>query len=325
MHYNPALLEAAGRYLGVEEWPGSRQNPAVLGFFDRSGHPQIHEDETPWCAAFVGAVLAELGLPNTGRLNARSYLDWGAPVGLADARPGDVVVLWRGQPSGWQGHVGFLVAIDGDKLLLRGGNQGNRVSDHPYPTTRILAIRRAVAGDTSGRPTLRHGSTGAPVRDLQDRLVSLGYPVGAVDGSFGARTRGAVLAFQADHDLTSDGVVGPATRDALDRAARRPERDLDEAALRARGSTTLKNADSAQAGTTLAMVIGSGTLAVERAEGALAALERSGGILDRAGALVSAYWPVLLLLVLGLGTWYLLSEIKRARIEDARSGRNLGR
>lgn len=325
MKYNPALLEAAGRYLGIEEWPGARQNPAVLELFQKSGNPQVHDDETSWCAAFVGAVLAELGLPNTGRLNARSYLEWGAPVGMAEAKPGDVVILWRGSPQGWQGHVAFLLGFEGDAVILRGGNQGNRVSDAPYPTSRILGIRRAVSASGTGRPILRMGQHGAAVRDLQDQLSALGYPAGAIDGQFGSRTREAVLAFQADNNLPCDAIVGGQTWDALQAAVPRVTRDIDAATLRARGSSTIRNADTAQAGTTAAMLLGGGTIALERADGAIAAMEKAGDLLDRATGVFGALWPVFAVAGIGLSVWYLLNEIKRARVEDARSGKHIGR
>lgn len=325
MKFNPAILEAAGRYLGIEEWPGARQNPTVLEFFQKSGNPQVHDDETAWCAAFVGAVLAEMGLPNTGRLNARSYLEWGAPVGMAEAKPGDVVVLWRGNPRGWQGHVAFLLGFEGDTVILRGGNQGNRVSDISYPASRILGIRRAVAASETGRPILRAGQHGAAVRDLQDQLSSLGYPPGAIDGQFGSRTREAVLAFQADNNLPSDAIVGGQTWAALEIALPRKARDVDSATLRARGSTTIRNAEAAQAGTTAAMLLSGSTIALERADGVIAAVEKAGDLFDRAIGVFGALWPVLAIAALGLTVWYLLSEIKHARVQDARSGKHVGR
>ncbi|MFN3953204.1 MAG: TIGR02594 family protein [Pararhodobacter sp.] len=323
--FNPAILEAAGAYLGVEEWPGARHNPVIQGFFAASGHNPNEPDETPWCAAFVGAVLAELGLPNTGRLNARSYLDWGVPVDLREARPGDVVVLWRGQPRGWQGHVGFLVGFEGDRIILRGGNQGNRVSDAPYPISRLLGLRRAVAADATGRQVLRHGARGADVRALQEALVALRYSLGQVDGAFGDRTREAVLAFQADNGLDVDGVVGRDTWAALDTASPRPERVVDAQDLRERGSRTITDADRGQALTVTGIAGGSIALVADRIDEAAALIERGSGLADRALALLQAYWPLALLAVAGLLLWHYFADIKRARVDDARAGRNVGR
>lgn len=53
------------------------------------------------------------------------------------------------------------------------------------------------------------------VRLVQRRLVSLGYDAGPDDGDFGDKTDAAVKAFQADSSLTSDGIVGATTWDAL--------------------------------------------------------------------------------------------------------------
>lgn len=124
--YNPAILSAAETYLGLAEWPGASHNPAIVNMFKDVGHAGVNDDETPWCAAFVGSVLASLGLPHTGKLNARSYLTYGQSVRTQDARPGDIVVLWRNSPSSWQGHVAFFVAFRNGKIVLRGGNCGFR-------------------------------------------------------------------------------------------------------------------------------------------------------------------------------------------------------
>lgn len=142
-----AVFEAAGRHLGLEEWPGSKHNPAVVEFFEDVGHGWVKDDETPWCAAFVGSVLGECGIAGTGKLNARSYLDWGEPVD--NPVPGDVVVFWRGTRDGWQGHVAFFVKWQGGDLVVRGGNQGNKVSDAVYSRDRLLGFRRAKQPRTS--------------------------------------------------------------------------------------------------------------------------------------------------------------------------------
>jgi len=56
------------------------------------------------------------------------------------------------------------------------------------------------------------------VRALQEALSDLGYYRGPVDASFGPFTETAVKGFQLAHGLAVDGVVGNATRTALDAA-----------------------------------------------------------------------------------------------------------
>ena len=58
----------------------------------------------------------------------------------------------------------------------------------------------------------RLNDSGEPVRDIQDRLLALGYRSGPDPrGQFGDSTDGAVRAFQRDRGLTADGEVGPET------------------------------------------------------------------------------------------------------------------
>jgi hypothetical protein len=59
-------------------------------------------------------------------------------------------------------------------------------------------------------PVLKSGSSGADVRSAQYLLNSQGYSLG-VDGSFGPKTKSAVIAFQKSRGLAADGVIGPNT------------------------------------------------------------------------------------------------------------------
>lgn len=65
------------------------------------------------------------------------------------------------------------------------------------------------------KPTLRKGNRGEEVRRLQQALIDQNYKPGAVDGAFGAATEVAVKAYQADHSLQPDGIVGAKTWAAL--------------------------------------------------------------------------------------------------------------
>ena len=53
---------------------------------------------------------------------------------------------------------------------------------------------------------------------LQKALASLGYSPGTPDGDYGPSTQNAVERFQIAHNLGEDGIVGPATLNALQKA-----------------------------------------------------------------------------------------------------------
>ena len=72
-----------------------------------------------------------------------------------------------------------------------------------------------VAAASAAYSTLRYGSRGTAVAQLQLGLTSLGYDVGATDGKYGAMTEQAVRRFQRDQGLKVDGVAGDKTQSLL--------------------------------------------------------------------------------------------------------------
>ncbi|MDR6989989.1 peptidoglycan-binding protein [Luteimonas sp. 3794] len=98
--------------------------------------------------------------------------------------------------------------------------QGALLSPEAFWDRAPVAMREeAVPADP-----LREGSRGRNVHDLQVALAGLGLTDAREiplqpDGVFGARTAEAVRAFQQAQGLDVDGIVGPATRGALERLA----------------------------------------------------------------------------------------------------------
>ena len=68
---------------------------------------------------------------------------------------------------------------------------------------------------TSTIEVLGPGVSGDPVRQLQARLMELGYHPGAADGVFGPLTEAAVREYQTAVGLTPDGLAGPLTHAKL--------------------------------------------------------------------------------------------------------------
>ncbi len=69
-------------------------------------------------------------------------------------------------------------------------------------------------GTSTTRPQIQKGSSGEAVKELQQILSRLGYPVGA-DGIFGNTTETMVKRFQAANGIGADGIVGPKTWNVL--------------------------------------------------------------------------------------------------------------
>lgn len=138
------------RFIGLREIPGARHTPAIVAMLDLVS-PNVADDETPWCSAFVNYVAWLFALPRSGSLAARSWLTIGTPINIAEARAGyDVVVLSRGANAppatikNAPGHVGWFSGLDAAAGTVRvlGGNQGDRVCLEAFPLDRVLGVRR---------------------------------------------------------------------------------------------------------------------------------------------------------------------------------------
>ena len=144
MQNDPSWLKIAYRFNGVAEIKGPHHNSAIIDLLDIAdgaddGKPLqgIADDETPWCATFVSAVLELAGIVSTRSAWARSYLGWGEE--MAAPALGAIAVLERGPTSG---HVAFVVGRQGsDQIMLLGGNQSDMVRISAFPVSRVLAYR----------------------------------------------------------------------------------------------------------------------------------------------------------------------------------------
>lgn len=69
----------------------------------------------------------------------------------------------------------------------------------------------SMADAALGDQTLRSGMKHSDVSELQTWLNSKGFNAGSVDGSFGPRTRSALISFQRSANISADGVAGNQT------------------------------------------------------------------------------------------------------------------
>lgn len=140
----PNWLKLARTYVGLKEVPGEASNPAIDAFFTDAGFKGF-KDDTAWCAAFVGAIIARSGFPKLGSLTARDAEKYGTK--LPGPKIGSIAVLWRESRSSWKGHVGFVVGFNetNKTIELLGGNQGDSVSIAQFSMAQVLSYRWPVA------------------------------------------------------------------------------------------------------------------------------------------------------------------------------------
>ena len=166
--------------------------------------------------------------------SSKGELKAGKRTDRAALKPGTAVFVWDGRRYS---HVGLYV---GDNTVIEAMGTQSGVT-----TTRVTASKWTHWGELAGvdyagnselivhnsqladgeqlsasRSTLRKGSKGQAVTELQTMLLKLGYDLGSwgVDGDFGKDTEAAVRRFQQEHGLEADGIAGPATFAALEKA-----------------------------------------------------------------------------------------------------------
>jgi uncharacterized protein (TIGR02594 family) len=172
----PRWLALAWEDLGIAETPGPQHTERVVRYYADVGHPHVVNDETAWCAAFLGSCLERAGIASTRSLLARSYLDWGMPA--PSPLPGTIAVLSRGNDP-LLGHVGFVVGSTPTDLILLGGNQSDAVSVELFPRARLLALRWPAANTeapassrTSDSPEAPHGEASGDASSIFEHALA---------------------------------------------------------------------------------------------------------------------------------------------------------
>lgn len=140
----PSWLSFARRLIGTKEKIGPEHNPVVLKFWETAQIKfRVVDDETPWCAAFVGAMLFSVGYPGTCSGMARSYSNSNLFIKIPDESPipiGAIAVFSSPSRGKTAGHVGFVEGQTPTHLLILGGNQGNSVSVAPFPRSNLIGL-----------------------------------------------------------------------------------------------------------------------------------------------------------------------------------------
>lgn len=132
----PIWLDIARKYIGLKEIKGPKHNSTILRMWVAIKAAWFKDDETPWCAGFVGFVLEEAGIKSTRSAAARSYETFGKKLD----RPAVGCIAVKTRKGG--GHVGFVLGRDKwGHLMILGGNQDDQVKIAPYNASSFHAFR----------------------------------------------------------------------------------------------------------------------------------------------------------------------------------------
>lgn len=194
-----------------------------------------------WCALFIDFLFDEYTFPNfcgtehsscTAQMNYFKRVNRWHDRTAKGIQPGDIV-YYDWDLSGDADHVGLVVYVDDDKLIVVEGNYGTE----SYDKTRVArrTINRSyqfIRGfgvpeyEIEEPKALTEGKTTSArdyydislenkkleeVKLLQIMLINLINVKLDIDGFFGPKTRNAVIEFQKTYYLTADGIAGTKT------------------------------------------------------------------------------------------------------------------
>ncbi len=134
----PPWLARMNAILGLYEFPGAADNPAIVAMAKACGGniaKTYRHDATPWCALTVNYCLIAWGLPGDDSLWALDFARYG--IRLKGAAVGAIAT--KSRDGG--GHVFVVVGRTKDgRLIGRGGNQHDMVCDEVFDPSVITAF-----------------------------------------------------------------------------------------------------------------------------------------------------------------------------------------
>ena len=131
-------MKEAISHLGLKEIPGAENNDLIVSWWVKMGS-WLRLDSSPWCGLFTAICLKNTGHPVPKQFyRALKWLDYGLPCSIG---VGAIAVMKR--QGG--GHVAFVAGRTKEgKIVLLGGNQGDKVCYTSVLVKDILAYRRPI-------------------------------------------------------------------------------------------------------------------------------------------------------------------------------------
>lgn len=165
---------------------------------------------TRWTAAQVGITISGAGA--TSQWNDEK--NW-SHKGTIDTIPKDQLVCLFVKKGTKMEHTGW--GLNNETVECSSGVQHFTKRNKKWTHWAIPKGLEGAVPLPDIKQTIKKGSKGPAVTELQNNLMQLGYPLPkfGADGDFGKETQTALIQFQKDNGLTPDGICGPLTWAAI--------------------------------------------------------------------------------------------------------------
>lgn len=189
------------------------RNKASDGWIGDAKHAASTSDHNPWVKDGNVGIVTAIDITHDPKNNMDVYAMAEHMRQQCDPRIKYVITNRRifsstNQPWVWRNYTGSSphtthvhISVNSTKNHFDNERDWSLGLSPQVPTT-------PTTPPATTRPTIRRGSTGDAVKELQRKLA---------DGVFGTNTENEVKAFQRRNNLTADGVVGPRTWAELDK------------------------------------------------------------------------------------------------------------
>ena len=182
------------------------------------------------CSGYTFNVLRDSGF-KVSRTTAQGYSKLGHVITYKMAQPGDLLFFGKSTAS-----ITHIAIYAGNGTMYESTGSSKNTKSNPgkgvvlsYVSRRsdLVLVKNIVdstinysstVDNTVPRTWLQKGDKGQKVTDMQIMLIAIGYVCGSkgADSNFGNDTYKALVQFQKDNNLKSDGMYGEETKKVLE-------------------------------------------------------------------------------------------------------------
>jgi uncharacterized protein (TIGR02594 family) len=129
---NAPWLAIAFKEYGQARLVGPQSNPRILEYLHSVPNSDNSTDKNDWASAFAEWCLNQVHINGPKSMKPKAWITWGQDI--REPKPGAIAIF---NFDGTE-HVGFVIVVNADDLIVLGGNQDTRVEVRRYPQSKII-------------------------------------------------------------------------------------------------------------------------------------------------------------------------------------------